>query len=88
MLAHQCVGLGTEDPGAGACLLLGESVSQGFWLQGPSAPGASASVLMCGAMFWAFWWTGPGPRVAVGSEGLKEASLLVGCQEGNCFPTS
>ena len=52
--------------------------SQGLWLEGPGGIRSSAGALLCGTRFWALWWAGPCPGVAVGSEGLKAACLLVG----------
>ena len=42
----------------------------GFWGQ--------CTPLVGGAKSWVPWWTGQGPGVAVGSETLKAAGLLVG----------
>ena len=50
----------------------------GCWLQSTGGPGASVGALVYEAMSWAPWWTGLGPKVAVGSGGLKAADLLMG----------
>lgn len=50
----------------------------GLWLQSHKFPQAGAGALVCEVLSWALRRTRLSPEVAVGSEGLTAAGLLVG----------